>query len=523
MDRLSDGDIHFKREVFPRYWDSFARLADPMPRAPRPGADFADPPVRENASGRLRTVGVEVEFGALSAQRAAAALAAGLGGTVAEEDAHALRVEGTPLGQLMVEIDTRYAHPQRHWGTRWGRLSRDAAARLGTVAQGFVPRELVTGPMPIDGLALVDQAVEVLRRAGAREAGPVAFGLHFNPEPPRLDAATIAAILKAFVLLNDWLRRESRPRRLSHLLGFGRDFPPAYVRRVVAADYWPDIADLMGDYLEANPTRERDLDLLPLFLHLNERRVRARLPTRRSASGPSCTTACRPHGWASPAGVSRRTGTAGWRWSGWRRTGRAWSGSPPPTARRRGSRGTGRRFRRGWRSGRSAERFRSSPRAASGSGSGWAVLSAFTFIRHLRPRMPVVCRGQLPLMGITNVDHTALASPTVTRLGRVVDREGGRVKRSRNSVYHAATLVRPMLGDRPPRRPLINMSPSGAGGSAGGTCLTVARPCGRPQPSVPDSPGAPRTPGRGAAASSTWASASAPIPALSGESRRRVR
>ncbi len=253
----------------------------PARGASQPQAGFADPPLRENAAGRPRTVGVEVEFGAISARQAATALAAGLGGAVAEEDAHALAVRGTPLGDVMVEIDLRRAHPQRHRGTRWGRLGAVWAARLGTAAQFFVPRELVTEPMPIDRLPLVDRAVEVLRQAGAREAGPAAFGLHFNPEPPRLDAETIAAVLKAFVLLNDWLRWESRPRRLSHRLGFGRDYPPAYVRRVVAADYWPDLAGLMGDYLAANPTRERDLDLLPLFLHFDEPRVRARLPEEK--------------------------------------------------------------------------------------------------------------------------------------------------------------------------------------------------------------------------------------------------
>jgi hypothetical protein len=252
-----------------------------VPPMTQPPTDFADPLVRENANGRLRSVGVEVEFGALSARDAAMALAVELGGVVTEEDAHALVVEGTVLGGLMVEIDTRYAHPQRHRRTRWGRLSTDWAARLGVIGHYFVPRELVTGPMPINRLALVDRAVEVLRRAGAREAGPVTYGLHFNPEPPRLDAETITAILKAFVLLNDWLRRESRPRRLSHQLGCGRGFPPAYVRQVVAADYWPDLAGLMGDYLAANPTRDRDLDLLPLFLHLDERRVRACLPEEK--------------------------------------------------------------------------------------------------------------------------------------------------------------------------------------------------------------------------------------------------
>jgi len=261
--------------------------------------------MRDNAAGQMRTVGVEVEFGGISARQAATALAAELGGTVAEEDPHALAVEGTALGGLMVEIDMRHAHPQRHRGARWGRLSKDWAARLGTAAQYFVPRELVTGPVPVDRLALVDRAVEVLRRARAREAGPVAFGLHFNPEPPRLDAETITAILMTFVLLNDWLRRESRPRRLSHQLGFGREFPPSYVRRVVAANYWPDLAELMGEYLAATPTRDRDLDLLPLFLHLDERRVRARPPRGedRQASHPALPPA---DGASRPAWLEHR-------------------------------------------------------------------------------------------------------------------------------------------------------------------------------------------------------------------------
>jgi hypothetical protein len=252
-----------------------------MQETSQPLIGVADLPMGENADGQLRSVGVEVEFGVLSAQQAATALAAELGGTVAEEDAHALTVEGTVLGTLMVEIDTRFAHPQRHQGTRWGRLSATWAALLGRAAQPFVPREMVTRPIPVNQLFLVDRAVEVLRRAGAREVGPVAFGLHFNPEAPRLDAETITAILKAFVLLNDWLRRGSRPRRLSHRLGFGGGFPPAYVRRVVAPDYWPGLADLMDDYLAANPTRDRDLDLLPLFLHLDEPRVRAQLPEEK--------------------------------------------------------------------------------------------------------------------------------------------------------------------------------------------------------------------------------------------------
>jgi hypothetical protein len=55
---------------------------------------------------------------------------------------------------------------------------------------------------------------------------------------------------------------------------------------VVAPDYWPDLDDLMDDYLAANPTRDRNLDLLPLFLLLDERRVRAQLLEEKISKRP---------------------------------------------------------------------------------------------------------------------------------------------------------------------------------------------------------------------------------------------
>ena len=69
------------------------------------------------------------------------------------------------------------------------------------------------------------------------------------------------------------------------LLGFADPFPADYVRRIVAPDYWPDISLFIDDYLAANPTRNRDLDLLPLLLHLDAGRVRAALPNEK-INGP---------------------------------------------------------------------------------------------------------------------------------------------------------------------------------------------------------------------------------------------
>jgi hypothetical protein len=130
----------------------------------------------------------------------------------------------------------------------------------------------------------------ILREIGAKgtqDAPFYAFGLHFNPEVPRQDVTTAAAFLKSFVLLNPWLRREVAPDRTRDLLGFADPFPTDYVRKIVSPDYWPDMPRFIDDYLEANPTRNRDLDLLPLLHHFDETRVRTVLPNEKINGRPT--------------------------------------------------------------------------------------------------------------------------------------------------------------------------------------------------------------------------------------------
>jgi hypothetical protein len=264
-------------------------MVDCLPLCP-PTADFAPLPSRRNALATARRVGVEVEFTGLSARAAAWALSRGLGGTVAEEDPHAFRVQGTLLGDLTVELDIRHAHPHRAYGTTLPfRPGPRAAAWLGSALSGIVPRELITAPLPVAGLAGVDRAVEVLRRAGAAGRGTTRFGslgLHFNIDPPDLGAETLAAILKAFLLLEPWLRHETVKDRAHRSSFLPAPYPADYVRRVVAPDYRPDLATLAADYLRANPTRNRGLDLLPILLHLDGRRVRAGLPREKISARP---------------------------------------------------------------------------------------------------------------------------------------------------------------------------------------------------------------------------------------------
>ena len=252
--------------------------------------DFELPPLVTNHEGRMRGVGVELEFAGLTAAEAAAALREAFGGRLVEEDPHAYVIAGSELGDLAVRLDLRYAHPDRADDGLLGRVEAKLTAWLGTAASLIVPCELITAPVRLDRLADLERAIEVLRRAGAagtQDGALYAFGLHFNPEAPRLDAETILSVLKAFVLLDAWLRREVAPDPTRDFLGFADPFPADYVYRLASPDYWPALDRLIDDYLDANPTRNRDLDLLPLLRFLDDARVAARLPDAKIGRRPA--------------------------------------------------------------------------------------------------------------------------------------------------------------------------------------------------------------------------------------------
>lgn len=266
------------------------------------GSRFEALPTALTAGGTVRQVGVEIEFMGIGVAEAARILAIRLGGLPLEEDPHAFTIRGTEIGDLAVELDLRHTHPQRHAGSLRLRPSPAGAAWLGRLAGGIVPRELITAPLPPDRLPEVDEAVAVLREAGATGNGAIRFGspgfgspqfgslgLHFNVDVPGLEVGCLLAHLRAFMLLDRWLRS---PQAGPHgtLPGTRTATPPPYpedyVLRVLHPDYAPDLAGFVDDYLAANPTRDRGLDLLPLLLHVDPARVRHRLPREKIAARP---------------------------------------------------------------------------------------------------------------------------------------------------------------------------------------------------------------------------------------------
>src|SRR4051812_40121402 len=127
----------FKSDELPG--EPMAQLAS---LAPTPD-DFHRPPLTKNAEGRLRTVGVEVEYAGLTAEASARLLAEAFGGSVIEEDAHSFTIRGSSLGDVSIALDSQYLHPGKY-EPLLGAAGVTLASWIGSAASYIVPCELVT-------------------------------------------------------------------------------------------------------------------------------------------------------------------------------------------------------------------------------------------------------------------------------------------------------------------------------------------------------------------------------------------
>jgi len=247
---------------------------------------FPLPERAHRADGALRRVGIEIEFGGLLSEDIVPALVAAVGGSAVAESMAQWHIVDSRIGELRVELDSRLvqrlasdaaAEPVPAWLADVSDWTSDVAERLATL---LLPWEVVTGPVPMDRLAEVDLIVASLRSAGAqgtRHAPHYAFGVHLNPELPDLEGATVIAYFKAYLCLNDWLRMRCRPDLARVVSPYISDFDAAWVREIVSSDYQPTLGAFIDEYLRANPTRNRSLDMLPLFKHLDAERVSAHI------------------------------------------------------------------------------------------------------------------------------------------------------------------------------------------------------------------------------------------------------
>ncbi len=237
-------------------------------------------------AGDIRRVGVELEMAGLDLMAMAQTVADVFGGQITPNNSFEIDVTNTRHGTFHVELDASLLkdHAYLDYLAKIGiepenfEEQQDIELTVTQLARSVVPSEIVAPPIPVTALAEMDELRVRLFQAGAkgtRAALVYAFGAQFNIETASLSASYFRDILRAYVLLHERLSERGTVDLARKVTPFIRAFPGEYIRLILQENYAPNLTDLIRDYLHHNPTRNRPLDMLPLFAHLDHDQIMA--------------------------------------------------------------------------------------------------------------------------------------------------------------------------------------------------------------------------------------------------------
>lgn len=249
--------------------------------------NFNFPAERYKADGQLRRVGFELEFSGLTISAVGQVLHETLGGMLREKSLAESVLQVDPLGDFKIELDWGYikskaAEEGQNDPSQWLEMLSQSAALL-------VPVEVVCPPLPLDQLDALLPMTAALRKAGAKgteDSIIAAFGVHINAEIPQIEAAKLDSYLRAFALLQWWLVASNNINLTRKISPYIDLYPEAYLEQLFSRKA-PTIEMLMDDYLEHNGSRNRALDMLPLFAVINAERVQAVVGDDRIQARPA--------------------------------------------------------------------------------------------------------------------------------------------------------------------------------------------------------------------------------------------
>lgn len=261
--------------------------------------DFHTPPRISTENGEMRHVGFELEFSGVKLEKAAEIVAQTVGGEVETFNPWYHLIKNTRWGNFILVLDFQFLINAglQEWlrdiGLDGALDAEEIEAIeyfLGTFSAPLVPFELTTPALPLSDMAIVETLKNRLRDAGAlgTAANPLyVFGFHINPEIPSLDVHTILAYLRAFLVLEELLKARIQPDFSRRLSPYIDPFDNDYVMKVLHPSYRPEMATFIDDYLDANPTRNRALDLLPLLAWIDRKHVLSALPDEKITPRPT--------------------------------------------------------------------------------------------------------------------------------------------------------------------------------------------------------------------------------------------
>ncbi|NVJ99255.1 MAG: amidoligase family protein [Alphaproteobacteria bacterium] len=237
---------------------------------------------------RSRTVGFELEFAGVGLARAADIIQELFGGRIEKHSQAELTVNDTKLGSFRLELDaepikklSQFLESQDNSKEPLDSLYQQSAQTFSRAVNEagakIVPYEIVMPPVSISKISEMDKIRARLCDAsakGTREAFYYAFGLHINPEIEEESPEYLLAHIRAFSLLEPWLNVAHDVDVTRKLSPFVEAYPKAYLHHIFTEGYRPNLDQLIQDYHYYNPSRNKALDMLPVFAHLNNDLVR---------------------------------------------------------------------------------------------------------------------------------------------------------------------------------------------------------------------------------------------------------
>lgn len=240
------------------------------------------PETTHKADGESRHVGIEIELQGVPVDKLVDLVQKALGGTVNRVSRSEYEVEVPQQGTWRVEVDyalLKEMAKEEASGEESEEVSAHSLAieALDTVSALLVPCEIVSPPLEMETIGEpMDAIVNAVREAGGngtRASLMYAFGVHFNVEPTDMRASTILSYMQAFVCLFDWIVWKGEIDMARRVTPYIRPFPREYQALILDPDYQPDFTTLIADYLAHNATRNRALDMLPLFSMIDEETI----------------------------------------------------------------------------------------------------------------------------------------------------------------------------------------------------------------------------------------------------------
>ncbi|MFQ6551692.1 amidoligase family protein [Aestuariibius insulae] len=210
--------------------------------------------------GEDRKVGIEIEFGGLTEDEVADILIEQLSGRCERTGPVGLQLVETALGTIKIYLDTAWRD----------RADTAVVGRLLEAARRIVPVEIVTEPLAFSDLPRLEVCRAALREAGAigsRNGFLLGWGVHLNVETEGSEVSDILPVLTAFALCDDVIRAQNWIDPSRRIVPFIDPYPRRFIDALADRDQF-SMEELIDLYLEHNPTRNRALDMLPVFAHI---------------------------------------------------------------------------------------------------------------------------------------------------------------------------------------------------------------------------------------------------------------